>query len=485
MIKKIKNILFKNTSLKQTVFKNTFWIAVGVTTTKLARAFIIIYVARILGKSEYGIFTYAMSIVAIFMFFSDLGLTAITTRELSKTETNKSSFLSTAFFIKLFLLVTVVLLVFFFSPLITKFEGSRNIIMIISGFVAIEGLRGFLYSITRSQNKMQVEAILAFLTEIVSTLIIIGVFLQNPSPKMLAYAYLIGNGVSFIATIIFLWKDLRGIVGSFTKSLIRPIFNSAWPFAILGVFGILMTNIDSVMIGFWNESETLGLYAAAQRPITLLYIIPSFLSSSIFPIISRLLSTNRDQLPMLVGKSYRTSIAIAFPMMIGGIILAGPIISTAFGQEYIAAVLTFQILLATLPPMFLGEILSNIILAEDKQKIFLRSSIIGAVTNVGLNFLLIPKFSIVGSAIATVIAQIISNGILYHQIKKTYFLRLSEKMFTIITASIFMGICTFGMKMFMLPLILIIPVSILIYFTVLLTMKEELILDIRGVFSGR
>lgn len=485
MIKKIKEFLFKNTSLKQTIIKNTFWTTIGTSTTKIARAIIIIYVARILGAGEYGIFTYAMSIVGIFMFFSDLGLTAITTRELAKNKPNKSSILSTSFFIKLSLLIITISLVFLISPFIVKFQGSRDIIVIISGFVAIEGLRSFLYSIARSQNKMQVEAGLSFLTEIISTIVILTIFIKSPSAKNLAYAYFIGNIISLITTIIFLKKDLRGIIGSFKKSLVRPILNSAWPFTILGIFGILMTNIDSVMIGFWNEPEILGLYAAAQRPITLLYILPSFLSSSIFPIVSRLLAEDINKVPILISKSYRAALGIALPIMVGGIILAKPIINTTFGPGYLGAIITFQILLLTLPPMFLGEILSNIILAEDKQKIFIKSSIWGAIINVGLNFLLIPKLGIAGSAIATVLAQIISNKILYNQIKKTYSLSLSHKILKIFISSIFMGILVFIMKKLAIPLIVIIPVSAILYVATLFLIKEELLADIKRGFLGR
>ena len=84
----IKNIIsnpraffLKNLSTKQTIAKNTFWLAVAEGITRFLKLFLIIYVARILGATEYGKFTFALAFVSLFAIFSDLGLSQITTRE--------------------------------------------------------------------------------------------------------------------------------------------------------------------------------------------------------------------------------------------------------------------------------------------------------------------------------------------------------------------------------------------------------------------
>lgn len=478
MFKKLTTYLFVNTSLKQTIVKNTFWVTISTMLVKLARAGLIIYVARILGAADYGIFTYALSLVGIFMIFADLGLTSIITRELSREGADKRAYISTGFAVKALFLAFSVLTAALIGPLISKFPESKSLIVIIATFVSLESLRSFLYAVPRAENKMQVEAGIGIVSEIVSTAITLGLFFSNPTPEMLAYAYVAGNLAGLLLSFIFLRKHLSGVAGNFKRELVRPIMNSSWPLAIMGVFGVFMTNIDAVMIGFWNDSAVLGIYAAAQKPISLLYVIPSLLTVSLFPIMSRMRS-DPGRFGGFIEKSYRASIAIGLPIIIGGIVLAGPLLSVAFGPEYAPAILTFQILLVTLIATFPGSVFADVIMAEDRQKIFMRSSGFGGLTNVILNLILIPLFGIAGSAIATVVAQFVAYGILYKKIRVSHPIRLGHGLMKIIIASILMAGVAYILKSWSTPLIVIVPVCVVAYIVLLALMKERLVQDFR------
>lgn len=480
---KIKNFLFKNKNTKQILIKNSFWFAVGTAVTKIARAIIIIYVAKILGADQYGIFTYALSLVGIFMIFADLGLTNILTRELTRDNPEKSKYLSTAFFVKIGFLITTIILSATFGPLISKFKEAGPLIILIAIFVATESMRSFLYSITRAQNKMQTEAGLGILAEIISVIIILILFIKNPSAKSLTESFIIGNLIGLFITIFFLRKNLTGIFKNFESKLVKPIIKSSWPFAIMGVFGVFMTNIDSVMIAFWNNPTVLGLYAAAQKPISLLYVLPGFLSISLFPFISRLVADSRKDTNNVIEKSSRVSLAIALPIVFGGIILAGPLLRVTFGDEYIGAMLTFQILLLTLVPSFPGAVFSDVIVAEDRQKIFIKSTALGAISNVILNFILIPKYGIAGSAIATLVAQIVMNSILYIKVKNSYNINIFNGLGKILIASISIIPIAYILKTWFTPLFIIIPLSAIVYISVLILTKEETIIELKNSFK--
>lgn len=483
MIGKIKNFLFVNSSTKQTILKNSFWYAFGTAVTKVTRAVIIIYVARIIGAEEYGIFTYALSLVGIFMFFSDLGLTSILIRELSKGGEGKKSFLSTTTVVKIFFLTSTIILAGVFGPLISKFAESGHLIIFIAIFVALENIRGFFFAIARAENKVEKEAGLSIAAELISVALILILFLKNPSVKSLVDAFIFGNIIGLILTLGFLHKNFKGLTKNFNKNLVKPIIRSSWPFAVMGVFGIFMTNIDSVMLGFWNTPAVLGIYAAAQKPISLLYVLPAFLSVSLFPLFSRLISDAANHTRGVIEKSYRVSMSLALPLVVCGIILAGPLISVTFGPEYSPAVLTFQILLLTLITAFPGAIFSDVLVANDSQKKIIKSSALGALANVGLNLILIPKYGIVGSAISTLFAQIVLNGILYAETHKLYKLNLFKGLNKVTFASIVIGLISYGLKLYSLPLLLIVPICVIIYLLLLSLTKDELILDLRQAFK--
>lgn len=483
-MKKIKKFLFQNTGIKQTIIKNTFWLAFSTILIKIVRAFIIIYIARILGTENYGIFSYILSLIAIFSIFSDMGLTSILTREITKHSEEKEQYISTALIIKLCFLFTTILLAGTIGPLISKFHNITSLIIIMSLSLSFESLRNFFYAMPRAENKMQIEAVLGIITEIISTIIIVITFLNSPTIESIMLAYMISNGIGLLITFSFLHKKISGIYKFFRKELFVPIIKSSFPFAVMGVFGVLMTNIDSIIIGIYKDANVLGVYAAAQRPISLLYVLPGFLSTSTFPIINQLLKNKEDYKLLLFIKKYSTAlIGISLPLVIGGIILASPLINVVYGYEYIGAVSTFQILLFAMLIVFPCTAFSDVIFAKNKQNIFIKSSIIGAIINVGLDFLLIPKYGIVGSAIATLCALFVVNIIFYTEIKKDYKFNILNGTKKIILSSLIMGILVFTMKSLFWPLILIIPIAIIIYFGILFILKEEILQDIKKGFT--
>jgi O-antigen/teichoic acid export membrane protein len=480
---KIKYFLFKNNSVRQTIVKNTFWVATGTTLTKIIRVIVIIYAARLLGAENYGIFTYALSLVTIFTIFSDIGLTNILTRELTKRTEEKKEYLSTALVVKLFFLFVTLILISLCAPLISKFDAAKPLMIILAVTITFDSLRSFFYAITRSENRMEAEAGLGIVTEIFITTFILLTFFKSPSIEALAWAYMIGNGIGLMLTILYLRQYVKNVFYYFKKQLVRPLIRTSWPFAVMGIFGMFMTNIDSVIIAIFNNPHELGLYAAAQRPISLLYILPGFLSIALFPIINKF-SGNRDpkNLSILIQKTTLMSLAIALPIVVGGIIVAGPLINITFGYQFIGAVVTFQILLVSLLAVFPGAIFADLILAEDKQRVFIRSSFLGAATNVILDLLLIPTYGIAGSAIATVAAQLVVNSIFFREIKKTVDFKIARDLKKMVLATIIMSILVYILKTLAVPLLLILVTSIAIYLGLLYIMKEQIIQDIKETF---
>ncbi len=474
----IKKFLFNNISTRQIVIKNTLWIGVSTTLIKIIRAVIIMYAARLLGTESYGIFTYAMSIAALFAVFSDMGISSILVRELSKNSDKTKEYFSTAFIIKIGFLITTVLLILSIGPFVSKFEASTTLIPIVALSIFFDSLRSFLYSIPRSKNKMETEAGIGLLNEMFCVALIIILFLRDPSAQTLVYSFTIGNGLGLLIALFTTRKYIVSIHRFFSKTLVIPLIKLVLPFAILSIFGIFMTNIDSIMVGWLTNEHFVGLYGAAQKPISIIYILPNFLASGLLPVMSAFIK-NKQSIKHIVSTASTASLVVALPLVVGGIITAPSIIFTVFGSSYREAIPAFQLLLITALFLFPATIYAEVLLAENKQKIFILTGIIGAFLNVGLNFLLIPKFGISGSAIATIIAQAVLMFIFYIEMRKTQKVPIITKPYKPLFAVLIMGIATTSMLHVSTPLILIIIVSCCIYVTLLFIQKENTVIELR------
>jgi O-antigen/teichoic acid export membrane protein len=477
---RIRKFLFKNTTTRQTILKNTFWIGISTTFVKILRAVVIIYAARLLGTEGYGIFSYAMSIAAIFAVASDMGLTSILTREISKDGEKTRPYFATALVIKILMLALVILLIIGVGPFLSRFPDSTTLLPIIALSLVFESLRSFLYAIPRAENRMQTEAGISVLNELFCTALIVGMFLHNPTPESLAFSFMIGNAIGFIIAGISTRRYLWSVFSQFQKKLFKPLIAYTLPFAVLGVFGILMTNIDALIIGYYDTEHALGLFGAAQRSIGVLYILPNFLSGSLFPLLSKFHAEDKSRtVSSMISVAVATSISFALPIIFGGIVIAGPLISVIFGSEYAGSVLAFQILLITLLFVFPGTMLADVLLIENRQRVFLLTSIIGAALNVGLDILLIPRYSIVGSAVATVIAQGAVNTIFYFAVRKRHEIHVFRKIYKSIGAALIMAIGAYGLMLMHIPLIVIVPAAAVVYAGLLFAFNDQIAIELR------
>jgi O-antigen/teichoic acid export membrane protein len=480
MWQKVKSFLLHNTSTRQTVAKNTFWLSVSNFGGRLIRAGIIIYAARILGAHGWGIFNYGVTLVAFLTTFSDIGINSILTRETAKEAggAQRAEILSTSFIIKLILIVLGVVVIFFVAPHFSRSSEVSAIIPLVAFIFIFDTLREFGFSLTRAMEKMEWEAALFTLTNI--AILVAGfIFLKvSPTVNSFALAYALGTGIGAIATLITLRQQFKSAFTHFSRKLIRPIFTSAWPFAISGILGALMINMDVLLIGIFKSAEDVGYYSAANRVIQVIYILPTIIALSVLPIFSRLARQEVNQMQPILEKVLGFLLACALPITIGGIILGRPLVELLFGAGYLQAVSSFQVLCITLLINFCAIILANVIFSYDKQKSLIAYAAIGGFVNVALDLVLIPRFGIVGSAWATLIAQFLSNAYLWRKTKSIVSFKIAPHLKRVIPASVAMGVATYYFNSLHTPVLINIILSGAIYAFLLFVLKEPLIKDI-------
>ena len=488
MFKKVKSFLFENQTLRQTIAKNSFWMALGQIGGRLLRAIIIVYAARVLGAAGWGTFSYAVSLAAFLSIFVDLGISQILTRETAKTSDPglRSKIISTSFIIKAILMVVAILIVVFIAPLVTKIEAAKTILPIIALVLAFDGLREFGSSIARALERMEWEAGIFLLTNVAIVTAGFVALTVTPSVVSFTYAYAVGTGIGVAATAYVLRRYIRKLLVDFQWKLVRSILSASWPIAISGALSGIMINTDLLFIGFFRSAEEVGYYSAAERIIMLLYIVPSILASSIFPAFSRLAASGnnqkmRDGLERVIG----IVLAVAIPTALVGIVLASGVIEILFGASYLPATHSFQILLLAIVFTFPAAILSNTLFAYDRQKALVTFTLIGGIGNVAFNLILIPYLGIVGSAIATIIAQCIANVYLWNKMKNVNNFHILPHLKKIVPAAMGITLIIWLLSLTNIHTLILVTLAPPIYIGLLYLLKEPLLKEIKLIIQPR
>ena len=467
------------------IVKNTLWLTGGEVTGRLIRAVLVIYAARTLGASDWGTFSYVLSLAALFTLFADAGLGAVLTRELVKYPAQQAQYFSTSFFIKLFFLLIAFLAVIFLTPIFTKIDLSQNLIILAAFLVAFDSLRIFSFSITRALEKMHLEAIVNIITQITIVGLGLWALMTISTIESLALAYAVGSGIGLIAAIFVIRDWIKKITSNFNKLLVKKIIYTAWPFALLGMLTGIILNTDIIMLGWLRDAKDIGFYSVAQKIILVLYTLPALIATSSFPAFTRLAGKDKKAFSDLIVKSLKAIFMLSLPLTIGGVIVGFDLIDLIFGSTYHASVTTFQILLFSLVINFPIAIIGNALFAYNKQNEFIKYSTLAAGSNIAFNFLLIPIWGIEGAAISTIFTQLISNTFIWFKMKQVNDFKLGNRLNKILLATIIMGVLVWLMQLLNIAVWLIIPIAILIYLITLRLLKESALQSLLEIATKR
>jgi O-antigen/teichoic acid export membrane protein/lipid II:glycine glycyltransferase (peptidoglycan interpeptide bridge formation enzyme)/uncharacterized membrane protein (UPF0127 family) len=478
LIANLKPFLFRNTTDEQTVAKNTVWLSISNFGGRMLKAVVIIYAARVLDPVRWGVVSYAITLAGFFTLFVDPGINVLLMREGAKAEEkHQLNLLSTTFYMKVVLIVLVVLFVLFVGPTFTLLPGAQFLLPVTALIIIGDTLREFFSSFIRAKEKMEWEARIFLLTNFF--IVILGfaalILFHTERARAFGWAYAAGTTIGALIALWVLRPYLRKLFSNFSSKLVLPIIRSAWPFAITGALGALLTNADILIISWMRTAAEVGIYSAAVRIVQVLYLFPVVIQYSTLPLFSRLAKNNNQRFREVFEQAIIIIFAVSIPIAFCGIFLGGAIMKFVFGAAYAAGGPSLAILLLTMIVDYPGGVISVAIFAYDHQKALINASIIGGVSNVLFDLILIPRYGITGSAVATLIAQTLNNAYLWYVMKKINHFEVLPRLKKITFASAVIAATSALLLLAHAPLIVIVILVVVLYGLLLVTLREPII----------
>ena len=404
------NILKKIVQLKhhsgfRKYFANTSWL-LGERVLRMAVSlFVGIYVARYLGPERFGLLSYALSFVGIFVALATLGLDEVVVRELIKTPEQREKILGTSFLLKLVgtLLMWAAILV---AIPLTENDLQTNILIIIIAFGTV--FQAFNVIDLNFQAKVKSKYVVhaQFVQLIISSIVKI-ILVVNEAPLIwfasvssldvivlamgLVFAYLY-NGDN-----IFSWK------WSFETS--KYLLHDSWPLILAGVVISVYMKIDQVMIKEMLGAKEVGLYAAAVKLSEAWYFIPMAIASSLYPAIINARDYQKEVYYQKIQNLFDLMVWIAVSIALPTTFLSTLVVEFLYGKEYLGSSSVLIIHIWTGVFVFLGVASSKYLLAENFIKKTFYRTFIGALLNIIMNYYLIGIIGIQGAAISTLVSH--------------------------------------------------------------------------------
>jgi len=405
-IGEIKALFLNNSTTKQTIFKNTFWLSFSEVITRLLGLFLFIYVANILGATEYGKFAFALSVVYILNIFYGLTSPQIITKEIAQDK-EKVKEMSAIFSLKIILGLASLILVIASLFFVSHDPVVREVIIILAIYNLLNSFMETIWAFFRAKQKMEYE----FLMKVSQTIVFVSlgffVILNYPSIINFSYAYLFSSLAILLVFLAIFHIKVQSLKFSVDKPVWKKILSLSWPLALVSIFSTIYNQTDSVMLGFWGQITETGWYNASYRIIGVVLVPASLIALSFYPSISKSFKDSKEKFQKLWDYFLGIMISLAIPLVSGGMILAPKIINFVYDQSYFPSILSFRILIIMAGIVILCTAFQQMLVIVNQQRRFFWVVLAGTIINIILNSILIPKLSLYGAGIATVITNLI------------------------------------------------------------------------------
>ncbi|HEM4378487.1 TPA: oligosaccharide flippase family protein, partial [Streptococcus suis] len=360
------------------------------------------YLSRVLGAQALGEFSYHNSIAYYFVIFIMLGLNNYGSREIAKNRDSISN--CSRLFWSIYSLQMILGIAINFLYLVYVVFMSKNILLSSLFFMytlsAAIDINWFFWGI----EEFKKTTIRNMLSKLVVTLSIF--FFVKDESDLPVYVFLICSNL--LITQIILWpyvfRKLTFYVPNINEILSHLKPNLFLFFTVLAVS--VYKIMAKIMLGVMNSNEQLGFYESSERVIQVPMAFITALGNVMLPKMSNLVVKNKEQSPILIGKSLRFVMLLSSSMSFGIMAVSKEFVPLFYGDGFEICILLFLILL----PSCLFLAFSNVfrtqyLLPNQKDSILIQSVFIGAIVNVVINYSLIPSIGAVGAALATLGAE--------------------------------------------------------------------------------
>ena len=374
-------------------------------------------IIRHLGPQDYGIWAYAIALVAIFSILPSLDFGSLLIRDFSAHPERHSSLMGTATATRLvgtvlgFLCIAIAL----FSSDVRNPKAEIVTFLVALSFVfqPFEIFESYLIAHAR----VGPIVLARFGSFLISVLLKLMALFASEGVIAFVLASLV-EPLVFVLTLgwIYRFVDARPFNWRIDFKLAGQLLKEAAPMIVSSMSVLIYMRVGQVMLASLIGEEEVGIYSIAVKLTEVWYFIPGSLAGIMIHRFTKVRQQDHalviDEAGRFISVFFWTSLLLTIVVTVASPIL----IPLLFGEKFRAAIFPGQIYSWTLTASFIAVVVGQYLVACGRQRIIFASTVLGVILNVLLNFLLIPHYASVGASVSALVTyNVVTLGYLIFQ----------------------------------------------------------------------
>lgn len=401
------------------VVRNALWLLLSQGGTRVFGFVAGIVLARYFGVRDFGTYAFVLTYVSYFGFLADAGLGRLLIRDVARDRDTAIEYLGHITSLRLVLALAAYGLMLGLA-VVTRSSVERVAYIAIVGLSLFTGaVAGALASMFNAREEMRVAALFGLLSS-AGTAVFVLIALAAGAGLMGTFVAVSLANLPPLAYLLAMWRRRespapgRGPLRSILPELrigrrfwVRALRRS-YPYALLGVVGLIYFRIDSVMLTLMQGPEANGVYTAAYRLLDAITDLPGVLVAAMFPMLARLHRESHAELRRAYLSAMAALTLLGLPVLVGLLVLAGPIVEVLYGDDFARSAGVLRLLAPAVFLIYVDTANTMLLYSGDNLRTVLVLSLGTTAANVLLNLILIPRYSYNGAAVATILSTALS-----------------------------------------------------------------------------
>lgn len=386
-------------------FANVGWLSVSQVIQAALGLVTVIYLTRTLGPAGYGPLVWVGSVVTLISSLSSAGVQTYATRAIARNRQDTATLVSEATATSLALGLFAVIILLLVSQILHLSSEEQGVLWILSSQYLI-GVFTVPWAYAGMEH-LQIPA-MANAFGAATRLGLVILMVKNPTDLRSAAFATVASGLcimgieqAFLRKLgvhIVWWRVKRAKMVTWIKLSL--------PLAALPLLYQLYYNFDSVILGLYHGAVAVGYYNVAYRPVLVLFGFTALLTQSLFPLVSRVFGENPRLLGPILHRVSMWVFILAIPAGVVGTIFRAKLLMVIFGPAYGPSIIPFVWLLWGWVVASLNSTVGEILIALDKEKIYLKMFGGSVVMNVMLNLVTSYLWGDAGAALTFFLTQL-------------------------------------------------------------------------------
>jgi O-antigen/teichoic acid export membrane protein len=475
-------------SVARRIAKNSIVQAAAFAVQGLTEFVVALVLARSAGAERLGEFTTLIILAGLFAFISAFGLPGLLTREISRVRDDDREIgqLVNGAFGLVIVLSTGAFFLMLAVGIVSSYSPTLLRALILTAIaLGIESMAMSIAAAFRGIESLEKSSAVIAVMEATFMLLAVPVVLLREPIDVLMSAYVASRLFGLFIAAWFYRHRFGRLRPTLDWPMWRSLLTKGLPFSVNSVFSFAYSRADVVILSYIAGNTAVGFYEVAYSLTMRTNVVARAVTFALYPLLSHQFSKDQQSMRAYTAGGIHFLNIASFFLAIVLWAFGAEVVGLIYGQPFAEATGTaVKVLTLAIPLRFLETSLGVSLDASNRAGLRATAVAVAALTNAGLNLILIPRYSMMGAVYATVLTEVEIVAIFVWLLREHVREIIAWRAFVAPTLGVLLVVA--GLALFSgLNVLVSLPLSIAVYVGAIVILDRSSVRSVRQLAIGR